>query len=41
MTKKLEPNLHAMLNLGLMKIRLVSASDLFFLLSEDAPFILL
>jgi hypothetical protein len=28
-----------MLNLGLMKIRLVSASDLFFLLSADAPFI--
>jgi len=28
-----------MLNLGLMKIRLVSASDLFFLLSADPSFI--
>ncbi len=41
MTKGPEPNPHVMvlLNLGLMKIRLVSASDLFFLLSADAPFI--
>jgi hypothetical protein len=39
MTKIPEPNRHVMLlNLGLMKIRLVSASDLFFLLSADAPF---
>jgi len=28
-----------LVNLGLMKIRLVSASDLFFLLSADAHFI--
>jgi hypothetical protein len=39
MTKKPEPTHHVMLNLGLMKIRLVSASDLFFLLSADPPFI--
>jgi hypothetical protein len=40
MTKRPEPNHHVMLlNLGLMKIRLVSASELFFLLSADAPFI--
>jgi hypothetical protein len=39
MTKRPEPNRHVMLlNLGLMKIRLVSASDLFFLLSAEAPF---
>ncbi len=41
MTKKTEPNYYVMLllNLGLMKIRLVSASDLLFLLSTEAPFI--
>jgi len=39
MTKKPEANHHVMLNLGLMKIRLVSASELFFLLSTDASFI--
>jgi hypothetical protein len=39
MTKRSDPNRHVMLNLGLMKIRLVSASDSFFLLSADAPFI--
>jgi hypothetical protein len=39
MTKRPEPNRHVMLlNLGLMKIRLVSASG-FFLPSADAPFI--
>jgi len=30
MTKRLEPTRHVMLNLGLMKIRLVSASGLLF-----------
>ncbi len=41
MTKRPEPNRHVMLllNLGLMKIRLGSASDLFFLLLAEAPFI--
>jgi hypothetical protein len=39
MTKKPQLNCHVMLNLGLMKIRLVSASDLYFLLSADARFI--
>jgi hypothetical protein len=40
MTKRTEPNRHVMLNLGLMKIRLVSASGLFFLPSANAPFVL-
>jgi hypothetical protein len=39
MTERPEPNHYVMLNLGLMKIRLVSASDLFFLLSADPPLI--
>jgi hypothetical protein len=36
MTKRPKLNVHIMLNLGLMKIRLVSASDLFFLLLAEA-----
>jgi hypothetical protein len=38
MTKRPEPNRHVMLNLGLMEIRLVSASELLLQLSADAPF---
>jgi hypothetical protein len=40
MTRRPEPNNHVMLNLGLMKIRLVSASRLFLLPSAAVPFIL-
>ena len=40
MTEKPEPNRHVMLlTLGLTKVRLVSASDPFSLISADEPFI--